>query len=64
MSDGLKKKMQNFLPYLMKLTAVSHNIAFKQIAPLLWMRAGSRGRRIDEIPSTGWDNQLIRMDYL
>ncbi len=34
--------------------AVSTNHAFSRIAPLLWLRAGSRGRRIESLP-TGWD---------
>ncbi|GIT93119.1 hypothetical protein JANAI62_35970 [Jannaschia pagri] len=35
--------------------AVSHNRAFARIAPLLWMRAGSEGRRIDAEPAEGWE---------
>ncbi len=34
--------------------AVSHNLAFARIAPLLWMRAGSVGKRIDSVPVEGW----------
>lgn len=34
---------------------VARGRAFDAIAPLLWMRAGARGRRIDTIPNTGWD---------
>jgi adenine-specific DNA-methyltransferase len=30
-------------------------MAFARIAPLLWMRAGSRGRRIDDVPAAGWE---------
>ena len=33
---------------------VASNREFEKIAPLLWLRAGSRGRRIDDI-SKGWD---------
>lgn len=33
---------------------VASNREFERIAPLLWLRAGSRGRRIDDI-SKGWD---------
>ncbi len=55
MSEGLKENVEFFTLSYESALAVSHNIAFKQIAPLLWMRAGSRGRRIDEIPSTGWN---------
>ncbi len=54
-SDGLKENAEFFSLSYESALAVSHNIAFKQIAPLLWMRAGSRGRRIGEIPSRGWD---------
>lgn len=55
MSEGLKENAEFFTLTYESALAVSHNIAFKQIAPLLWMSAGGRGRRIDEIPSTGWD---------
>lgn len=54
-SDGLKENAEFFTLSYESALAVSHNIAFKQIAPLLWMRAGSRGRRIDEIPIFGWE---------
>lgn len=54
-SDGLKENAEFFTLSYESALAVSHNIAFKQIAPLLWMRAGSRGRRIDEIPTFGWE---------
>ncbi|BCO62330.1 MULTISPECIES: site-specific DNA-methyltransferase [Mycobacterium] len=33
---------------------VASNREFERVAPLLWMRAGSRGSRIDDI-SKGWD---------
>jgi len=33
---------------------VTSNREFTKVAPLLWMRAGSRGRRINDI-SAGWD---------
>jgi adenine-specific DNA-methyltransferase len=29
-------------------------MAFARIAPLLWLRAGSRGKRIDKLPAEGW----------
>ncbi|KAB1161009.1 site-specific DNA-methyltransferase [Micromonospora sp. AMSO12t] len=34
---------------------VAHNRAFTRIAPLLWMKAGSTGRRIDATCDAGWD---------
>ncbi len=41
------------LTYEAPLT-VSTNHAFVRVAPLLWLRAGSRGRRIESLPD-GWD---------
>lgn len=35
--------------------SVSHHTAFARISYLLWMRAGSRGRHIDKVPTRGWD---------
>jgi adenine-specific DNA-methyltransferase len=35
--------------------AVDHNKAFARIAPLLWMRAGSRGQRIEALHEDGWE---------
>ena len=34
---------------------VARNREFTAIAPLLWLRAGARGRRIDAVPAEGWD---------
>jgi adenine-specific DNA-methyltransferase len=34
---------------------VEHNRAFERVAPLLWLRAGAQGRRIEHIPEDGWD---------
>lgn len=55
LSDGLKENAEFFTLTYETPIAVSHNRAFGRIAPLLWMRAGSEGRRIDKIPSKGWD---------
>ena len=35
--------------------SVSHNRAFQRIAPLLWLRSGSRGRIIRGLGEDGWD---------
>jgi adenine-specific DNA-methyltransferase len=54
MADGLEENAEFFtLTYETPVT-VSHNRAFARIAPLLWMRAGSEGRRIDAVPADGW----------
>lgn len=55
MMEGFEENAEFFtLTYETPIT-VSHNRAFARIAPLLWMRAGSQGRRIDALPDTGWD---------
>jgi adenine-specific DNA-methyltransferase len=54
MADGLEENVEFFrLTYEAPLRVAS-NREFTKIAPLLWMRAGSRGRRIGDI-SAGWD---------
>ena len=54
MTDGFQENAEFFtLTYEAPLRVASHR-EFPKIAPLLWMRAGSRGRRIDDI-SSGWD---------
>ena len=35
--------------------AITHNIAFNHVAPLMWMRASSKGRIINTLPSQGWE---------
>lgn len=54
MSDGFEENAEFFTLTYETPVAVSHHVAFSRIAPLLWMRAGSRGRRIEKLPSTGW----------
>jgi adenine-specific DNA-methyltransferase len=54
MCDGFEENAEFFnLTYETPLT-VSHNVAFARIAPLLWLRAGSLGKRIDKLPAEGW----------
>lgn len=54
MSDGFEENAEFFTLTYETPVAVSHNKAFARIAPLLWMRAGSEGRRIDKEPPDGW----------
>jgi adenine-specific DNA-methyltransferase len=54
MSDGFKENVEFFTLTYEAPLRVASNREFTKIAPLLWMRAGSRGRRIDDI-SKGWD---------
>ncbi len=54
MADGFEENVEFFtLTYEAPLRVASHR-EFTRIAPLLWLRAGARGRRIDDI-SKGWD---------
>lgn len=54
MSEGFPENAEFFTLTYETPVAVSHNVAFARVAPLLWMRAGSSGRRIEEIPEAGW----------
>jgi adenine-specific DNA-methyltransferase len=55
MAEGFAQNAEFFtLTYETPVT-VSHNRAFERIAPMLWMRAGSEGRRIQKLPAQGWD---------
>ena len=54
MSDGFEENVEFFtLTYEAPLRVASSR-EFTKIAPMLWLRAGARGRRIDDI-SKGWD---------
>lgn len=55
MSEGFEQNAEFFTLTYETPIAVNHNRAFERIAPLLWMRAGSEGRRIDVLPDAGWD---------
>lgn len=53
MSHGFEENIEFFtLTYEAPLRVASHR-EFERVAPLLWMRAGSWGRRIDDLPH-GW----------
>lgn len=54
MAEGFEENAEFFTLTYETPVAVSHNRAFERIAPLLWMRAGSEGKRIDELPAIGW----------
>lgn len=55
MAEGFEENAEFFTLTYETPISVSHNRAFARIAPLLWLRAGSRGRRIDKLPETGWE---------
>lgn len=54
MADGFEENAEFFTLTYEALLPVSHNLAFKKIAPLLWLRAGSQGERIDCLRDEGW----------
>lgn len=54
MADGFEENVEFFTLTYESPLRVEANYAFGRIAPLLWIRAGSQGRRIDELPD-GWD---------
>jgi adenine-specific DNA-methyltransferase len=54
MSAGFEENAEFFTLTYETSVGVSHQVAFARIAPLLWLRAGSFGRRIDRVPPDGW----------
>lgn len=55
MDEGFEENAEFFTLTYETPVSISQNRAFSRIAPLLWLRAGSIGRRIDKIPEAGWD---------
>lgn len=55
MADGFEENAEFFTLTYETPVSVSHNRAFARVAPLLWMKAGSEGRRIESLPDAGWD---------
>lgn len=55
MADGFEENVEFFTLTYETPWRVARNRDFTAIAPLLWIRAGAQGRRIDAIPSAGWD---------
>jgi adenine-specific DNA-methyltransferase len=55
MADGFAENAEFFTLTYETPVAVSYQTAFARIAPLLWLRAGSVGRRIGKVPTVGWD---------
>ncbi|MEI6031764.1 MAG: DNA methyltransferase [Synechococcaceae cyanobacterium ELA739] len=53
-AEGFEENAEFFTLSYESHVAVGANFAFQRIAPLLWIRAGSEGRRIDDLPAEGW----------
>jgi adenine-specific DNA-methyltransferase len=54
MAEGFEENAEFFTLTYETPVSISHNRAFERIAPLLWLRAGSRGPRVDKLPAEGW----------
>lgn len=54
MAEGFEENAEFFTLTYEAKSAVNHNLAYARIAPLLWLRAGASGSRIDELPANGW----------
>jgi adenine-specific DNA-methyltransferase len=48
MAEGFEENVEFFTMTYEALRPVAHHRSFEAIAPLLWLRAGSQGRRIDQ----------------
>lgn len=55
MAEGFAENAEFFTLTYETQRTVDHNLAFTQIAPLLWIRAGSQGNRIETVPASGWE---------
>ena len=67
MSEGFKENVVFFDLKYEDGKAIRLNMAFKEIAPLLWMKAGSKGRMIQVISPQGYDvseQYAILFDFL
>lgn len=54
MAEGFEENLEAFALTYEAPLRVASNREFPKVAPLLWLRAGAAGRRIDDI-SAGWD---------
>ena len=55
MSEGFEENAAFFTLTYEAPLSVRHDRAFTKVAPMLWLRAGSRGRIIEDLGEEGWD---------
>ncbi len=55
MSEGFEENAAFFTLTYEAPLSVAHHKAFARVAPLLWLRAGSEGRVIDDLGARGWN---------
>ncbi len=53
-SEGFEENAEFFTLTYETPVSVNYSLAFKRIAPLLWLRAGALGSRINKLPADGW----------
>ncbi|KLO46585.1 hypothetical protein ABW17_01625 [Mycobacterium nebraskense] len=53
-SDGLEANVEMFDLKYLDPGMVRRGHEFESVAPLLWLEAGARGERIEEVPAQGW----------
>ena len=54
MAEGFDENAEFFTLTYESPILIQHKFAFRRIAALLWMRAGSEGKRIEDLPKDGW----------
>lgn len=54
MAEGFEENAEFFTLTYETPVSVSYNLAFNRISPLLWLRSGAQGARIDKLPGDGW----------
>lgn len=54
MAEGFEENAEFFTLTYETPVSVNYNLAFNRIAPLLWLRAGAQGCRIDKLSIEGW----------
>lgn len=54
MNEGFEENAAFFTLTYEDPLSVRHHRAFERVAPMLWLRAGSRGRVIDDLGEDGW----------
>lgn len=55
MADGFEENSAFFTLTYETPAAIRHHRSFAKIAPMLWLRAGARGRVITDLGERGWD---------
>lgn len=55
MADGFNENVEFFTLTYESPLQIASNRSFSQVSPLLWLRAGSTGKPIEDVPESGWE---------